>query len=122
MNPAPPNSPDPPVFASDQLPRFVGDAPLIRETLGLFLVDAPGQLLRIEAAAHGGDGPPLDVAAHKFKGSALQIGGIALAEACQALVTLHHPATGPLATRLARLRAEHVRLREAVEAYLAVAP
>lgn len=122
MNPAPPGSPGPPIFESDRLPGLVGDARLVRETLVHVLAEAPGRMLDIETAAHAGDGQGLDRAAHYLKGSALQIGGTALAAACQALMSPTSSATSPLATRLAALRAEYARLREAVEAYLAVAP
>lgn len=115
MSSAPPG---PPVLDRRRLSDIV-DNQLVPEILRDFLREAPGLLLRVETTASGGDGPELSAAAHELKGWALQIAGQPLADACQALVTTYHPATTPLADRLAALRVEQARLCAAVVAFLA---
>lgn len=114
--------PERPVFRSESLPAFVGDPATVDDVLREFLAKVDAMLAAIEAAAVAGDGEGLSEAAHKLKGSAAQIMGEALAEACQALITRYGPAVAPLDARLAAVRHEAARLVLAIRDWLAAHP
>jgi hypothetical protein len=111
---------DPPAFAPEILfARAGGDPAVVRDVLETFLAGAPEDLFNIETAARAGHERPLTDAAHHWMGGALEIGAEPLAAACRAFIAKHGPSDVPLETRLAALRAEYARVREAVVAYLA---
>src|SRR5262249_16997608 len=78
-----------PTFGVETLRETCGSNPrLIREILELLLKGTPGRLERLEAAIAAGDSRQTYREAHGLKGAFLTAGGEALAETCQALITL----------------------------------
>jgi two-component system sensor histidine kinase/response regulator len=55
------------------LARACGKRPLLRKVADLFLADCPGLLEQIRGALAAGDGPTLERAAHRMKGSAANL-------------------------------------------------
>ena len=71
----------PPVFdKAGLLERLDGDEDLCRELVGLFLEDYPAHLERLKELAAKGDAESVGRQAHTMKGSAANIGAMALAE------------------------------------------
>jgi CheY-like chemotaxis protein/HPt (histidine-containing phosphotransfer) domain-containing protein len=94
------------------------DLTMTFEVVSLFVVDAPRRLAALDAALAAGDAVALSVAAHAFKGSASNIGAVALQAACE---RLEQDAQGSVpadaATRLAGLHALWGQTREALVAW-----
>jgi CheY-like chemotaxis protein/HPt (histidine-containing phosphotransfer) domain-containing protein len=91
------------------LARDVGDEAIVEEICELFLTETGPRLLEIERAAHARDAEELRVSAHTLKGSASNVGAIAVASAAAELERLAR------AGELGQLQAPLLRLADAVE-------
>lgn len=60
-----------------------GQPDVVAEVLTIFCEDAPARLQAIAAAAHAGDGPAVQRAAHTMKGAAATIGASRLQRVCR---------------------------------------
>lgn len=91
-----------------------GGLGVLRPAVAAFRKDLPARLSALRAAADGDDGPALAEAAHTLKGSAANIGAVAVAAVCAELERLGHAGMhdgGPalmsrLASELRRLEPE----------------
>ena len=64
----------------EALARARGKRALLRKMAELFLADCPGLLGRIRTALAAGDGPALERAAHRMKGSAANLSAARVVE------------------------------------------
>jgi CheY-like chemotaxis protein len=110
----------PPVNLTRLTEQTGGDDDLIRELIGIFRADWPGQFAAIRSAAAAGNAGGLALAAHKLKGS---VGTFGADAAVEAAVALELPArSGDLSSapeRLDRLEAELHRVDAALSGRLA---
>ncbi len=94
------------------LARDVGDEAIVEEICAIFLAETGPRLLAIERAAQDGDAEALRVSAHTLKGSAANVGAIAVASAAAELERLARGELGDLTAPLLRL-ADAVELTRA---------
>jgi len=98
-----------------QLERVAaGDGALVLEVLGLFCEQAPVWTADLSAAAPEA---AFRAAAHSLKGSALAIGAVALAQACQAAEEGAFPEPADRAPLAERVQAALLRTMAEIEAY-----
>ena len=76
---------DPAVIATLRQLTPPGEPDVLSEVLGLFLSDAPGRLTRLRTAWRDGDAVAVQRSAHSLKGSAGNIGAIAMLAVCKEL-------------------------------------
>ena len=57
----------------------------LNELIGMFADQAPGLIEKIRAGATSGDSEQVEAAAHRLKGSSLNLGGARMAEVCDRL-------------------------------------
>ena len=65
-----------------------GTPELVNEVLSVFRIDSTERLALLRSALEAGDRQELRSQAHTLKGSAAQVGAVAMAEACQEIETL----------------------------------
>jgi HPt (histidine-containing phosphotransfer) domain-containing protein len=109
-----------PVFDLAYLREVCGDDDaFLDELINSFIETNEGVLAALLDAVMGGDPGGTRAAAHALKGSALSIGGPALAAASQTLEQLGiEGAMEETPRALARVQAEYVRLCEALQAHV----
>lgn len=110
---------DPQVIEGLRQLNQAGEPDVLREVLSLFLADAPERLAAIDRAVVAGSGPPVQRAAHAFKGVAAAIGATELQRLCREVEEAgREGALTGVQARLAAVRAEYARVRAAIEQLL----
>jgi HPt (histidine-containing phosphotransfer) domain-containing protein len=95
--------------------RVDGDLPFLQQLVQLFAEGLPAHLQEIERAILGGDGARLSRHAHSLKGALLNLAAAPAAEVARQLEDLGRAEDLSVAPAiLARLRAELLRLQEAL--------
>jgi HPt (histidine-containing phosphotransfer) domain-containing protein len=103
--------------ALDQLVSMVDDPAFVRELIGNFLAEAPGQLALLREALQRADTETVRRTAHTLKANGTTFGARHLAEMCQELETLAKGGTlGGAVELIARIDAEYGAVAVALEA------
>ena len=102
--------------ALEQLVSMIDDPAFVRELIGTFLADAPGQLALLRDALQREDTETVRRTAHTLKANGTTFGARHLAEMCQELETLAKGGTlGGAAELIARIDAEYGAVAVALE-------
>ena len=96
-----------------------GQLDVVKEVLGLFLMDAPARVQAIDDAASARDAAALQRSAHTLKGASGTIGAFSLQQACRALEDMGKQAAfDDVATGLDALHKEYGRVKGAIDQLL----
>jgi len=97
---------------------FEGDVDLMRQVVGLFLVECPGQMSAIRAAVEHSDAGAIKLAAHSLKGSLSNFAAPGAFRAAQRLEGIGHEGNLSQAEEAFRLLEEQISLLHAAMADL----
>jgi HPt (histidine-containing phosphotransfer) domain-containing protein len=96
-----------------------GQLDVVKEVLGLFLIDAPARMRAIDDAATARDAAALQRSAHTLKGASGTIGAFSLQRACRALEDMGKQASfDHVAAGLDTLHEEYRRVKCAIDQLL----
>jgi HPt (histidine-containing phosphotransfer) domain-containing protein len=128
-DPAAKNSPNPTgVFPQGEAPqgqvfdregfmeRVLGDVEFAKDLVGEFLADMPVQIERLKAAIAAGDSIPAGKNAHRIKGAALNMGGVAFAQVAQDMELAGNAGDlRMLGVQMPQLEEQFKRLKETIQ-------
>jgi HPt (histidine-containing phosphotransfer) domain-containing protein len=88
----------------------------LREIIGIFLADTPLRFTELEESLAAGDTPKFTRAAHSIKGSAANLGALALGESAHTLETQSkQKPLGELSALVAAVRDEYAKAKAELE-------
>jgi HPt (histidine-containing phosphotransfer) domain-containing protein len=110
---------DPAVLATLRQLNEDGQPDVVKEVLGLFLIDAPARLQAIVAAVANGDARGLQRAAHTLKGASGTIGALALQRVCRGLEEMaRQDALADARSALEEMHREFGRVKDEIDQLL----
>jgi HPt (histidine-containing phosphotransfer) domain-containing protein len=109
---------DPEAIANIRSLGMDDGAGFLKEIITIFLEDTPQRMNDMQAALGASDAPAYSRAAHSIKGSAANLGAVAIREAAEKAEQLSKTTLTGAPEALAAMREEFVRTREALAQYL----